>query len=329
MDVCEFAMRLIDIPSVTGDEAACAAAVEARCSEMGLEVERLPVAANRWNLAVNWRAAPRVVFCTHLDTVPPFFPSRLEDGLLHGRGACDAKGILAAMLAAGEALLREGAQPAFLFVAGEETDSIGAKSAAASGRRADYIVVGEPTGNVPAEAHKGMLSYTLAAEGRAAHSAYPERGASALHALLDVLADIRAAAWGTDPVLGPSTLNVGLMRGGVAPNVTAPSAEAVVYHRIVDAIEPRREQLERIVAGRASIRVHSAVGAQRMLVPEGYPRCAVSFGSDIPYLRAMAAPLLAGPGSIHQAHADDEHVAVDELLDAVGLYIDLYHALTR
>lgn len=329
MDVLDLAAQLVDIPSVTGNEAACAAAVETLCAGMGLPVEREPVAADRWNLYVNWGGGPRVAFCTHLDTVPPFFPSRLADGRLHGRGACDAKGIIACMLVAGEELLGENEQPAFLFVAGEETDSSGAKTAAASGRRAEFIIVGEPTGNIPAEAHKGMLSYTLTATGSAAHSAYPERGSSALHLLLDILGDIRAAEWGTDPVLGPATVNVGLIRGGVAPNITAPRAEATVYHRIVDDIELRRAQLAGIIGGRAALQIHSAVGAQRMLVPEGFPRCAVSFGSDVPYLRSMGTPLLAGPGSIHQAHTDDESVAVAELCDAVRLYTNLYHALAR
>ena len=240
-DAANLASALVDIPSITGEERAVLEFLENWLSSRGMETRREPIDGNRWNLYDGWTEetwrcedAADVVFCTHVDTVPPYFPAFRDGDTLRGRGACDTKGIIAAMLLAGNRLRHDGLSPAFLFVVGEETDSCGAKTAAASGRTARFIIVGEPTDNMLATGHKGVLSYTLETQGVAVHSAYPERGSSAVHLLLDILGDIRDADWCSSDVLGNATTNVGLIEGGIAMNTTAPAAKATVMHRIVD-----------------------------------------------------------------------------------------------
>jgi acetylornithine deacetylase len=324
MDLPVLAERLINIDAATGFEAAIAEEIEAICRERGFACERETVEDKRWNVYVNWTDTPPAVFCTHLDTVPPFFPARREGDLLFGRGACDTRGIMACMLAAGERLRDDGRTPAYLFVVGEETDSIGAKIAAASGRKAGYIIVGEPTENKLARGHKGTLAYQLVTEGIAGHSAYPERSRSAVHVLLDLLADIRSADWGDDPVLGRATTNIGMIEGGVAPNVTAPAASARVVHRIVDSVQKRVAQLEHLCEGRATLVFASRNEPQFMYCPEGFETTTVHFGTDIPHLRKIGTPLLVGPGSIHDAHAADEKISIAQMREAVDLYTRLF-----
>ncbi|MDH7515236.1 MAG: M20/M25/M40 family metallo-hydrolase [Bacteroidota bacterium] len=328
MDPVELAVSLIDIPSISGDERRLAEFLEHFCLQRGWEVERQYVEEGRWNLFVNWHGNVPVAFCTHIDTVPPFTPPRVEDGFLYGRGACDTKGIIGAMIAAGERLMQNGQPPAYLFVVGEETNSIGAKTAAVSGRTASFLIVGEPTENTPARAHKGVLSYRLETEGIAAHSGYPERGKSAIHVLLEILHDILTTDWGTDPILGQATVNVGEIHGGTAANVFAVSARACVVHRIVDSVQERKRRLVDIVGDRARIIIQAENDPQHLFVPEGYPSVVVSYGTDIPYLRGMATPLLVGPGSIHDAHTADERIEIAQIHAAVELYTDLFTRLS-
>ncbi|MDT8322592.1 MAG: M20/M25/M40 family metallo-hydrolase [Bacteroidota bacterium] len=319
---------LINIPSVTGEEAGVLEYLETVLTDMGLPVYREAVSETRWNLYAGWQHALPVVFCTHVDTVPPFFPAVVEDARILGRGACDTKGIMAAMLEAGRQLIAEGKQPSYLFVVGEETDSIGAKTAASSGRSARAIIVGEPTDNHLATGHKGVLSYTLRTEGVAAHSAYPERGASAIHLLLDLIDGIRNRDWGSSPVLGEATLNIGSIEGGVAMNTFAPGASATFMHRIVDNAQQRSAELVELVDQRAEITFHSVSEPQLLETVDGFALKAVNFGTDIPYLVTMAPCLLFGPGSVHEAHTPHESIAIVEVHEAVQLYRKLYNALT-
>ena len=327
MDLFTLTRQLIDIPSVTGDERRAMEFIEHQLVTMGMTTSREPVSDSRWNLYAGWSREASVCFSTHVDTVPPFTRSSEDDDWIYGRGACDTKGIIAAMLMAGQVLLAEGKHPAFLFVVGEETDSIGAKTAAASGNTIPYVIVGEPTENCLATGHKGVLSYTLHTSGVTAHSAYPELGTSAVHVLLDVLHDIRQAEWGHSDVLGPSTLNIGAIQGGRAPNVFADSAAATVLHRIVDRVDLRRRQLNDLVAGRAAITFHSWSDPQHLFTLDGFPAEPVRFGTDIPHLRGMGELLLLGPGSIHHAHTAHEKISKQQLVDAVKLYVDVYNAL--
>ncbi|MBE0644728.1 MAG: M20/M25/M40 family metallo-hydrolase [Bacteroidetes bacterium] len=323
------ATDLINIPSVTGSERAVLEYLEEMLVGMQLVTHRETVEQDRWNLYAGWTDTTDVVFCTHVDTVPPFIPADVHGDILSGRGSCDTKGIIASMIMAGYQLLADGFSPAYLFVVGEETDSIGAKTAAASGRKANFFIVGEPTDNILATGHKGVVSYTLKAAGRAAHSAYPENGSSAIHLLLDVLEKLRRADWGSSPVLGEATMNVGLISGGVAMNTLAPDAAATVIHRIVDDSTQRRQQVLDIVAGYLDVEFHSTSEPQLLTTVPGFPQKAVSFGTDIPYLSAMGRCLLYGPGSIHDAHTPNEKNSVTAMNTAVESYIQLFHALRR
>ncbi len=327
MNTAELATELITIPSVSGNEEAMLLRLEAFCSEFGLDTERQFITENRWNLFAGWASSPKVVFCTHVDTVPPFIPPHHEGRRIYGRGACDTKGIIAAMLGAGEQLILEGETPAFLFVVGEETDSIGAKTAAESGKSAEFIIVGEPTDNQLASGHKGVMSYTLRISGRAAHSAYPERGSSAVHTLLGVLQRIISADWGQHQVLGKSTLNIGLISGGVAMNTLAPEASATVIHRLVDDAQTRQRQLHELLGTDGSVEFHSLSEPQLLHIVPGFQLKVVNYGTDIPYLKSMGECLLFGPGSIHDAHTEKEFIEINSMDEAVLHYKTLYYRL--
>jgi acetylornithine deacetylase len=323
----QIAIDLINIPSVTGSESAVLEFLERMLSDMNLKTEREEVKEGRWNLYAGWSGHADVVFCTHVDTVPPFIPAQIKDDLLYGRGACDTKGIIASMISAGCNLLANGYHPAFLFVVGEETDSAGAKRAAQSKRTANYLIVGEPTDNILASGHKGVVSYTLVVKGVSAHSAYPEFGESAIHSLLDVLDDLRRADWGTSDVLGEATMNIGMISGGVAMNTLAPEAEATVMHRIVDDAETRKLQVIDIVGDKATVQFHSISQPQVLTSVAGFPCKPVAFGTDIPHLTAMGKCLLFGPGSIHNAHTEHENISIAAMNEAKESFIRLFQAL--
>ena len=327
MNVITLAKELIDIPSVTGEERDVLLRLEELCSGMGMHVRLQMITPQRWNLFADWDDEADIVFCTHVDTVPPYFPSYESEGLLYGRGACDTKGIIAAMLSAVALLKATGESPSFLFVVGEETDSIGAKEAVNNGKRARYIIVGEPTGNTLASGHKGVMSYTLHCTGRAGHSAYTDAGNSAIHAILDVLGTIRTHDWGYSDILGEATLNVGMIQGGVAMNTFAPSAAATVIHRIVDDVELRKTELTQLVTQTCTIDFHSLSQPQMLHCVPGFDAAPVNFGTDIPWLSRIGRCLLMGPGSIHDAHTEDEKISIAELEHAVNEYVRLYRAL--
>jgi acetylornithine deacetylase len=327
MDAIELSKALVSISSISGNEKDMLIFLENLLRKHGLVTSRQHVAEDRWNLFAGWHENPVVVFSTHVDTVPPYIPMRFDDRYIYGRGSCDTKGIIASMIAAGLRLLDEGENPAFLFVVGEETDSIGAKTAAASGMRSSYIVVGEPTDNMLAQGHKGILSYTLKTEGRAAHSAYPELGHSAVEGLLNVIDRIRRHHWGHDSLLGDATMNIGIIEGGVAMNVFAPKASAQIIHRLVDDAEMRKAELVALVREDAEIQFHSVAQPQILHVVPGFEVKTVHFGTDIPYLASIGTCLLLGPGSIHDAHTDDEKISIQEIEQAVKFYYTLYHCL--
>jgi acetylornithine deacetylase len=329
MDAIELTKTLVEIPSITGSERDILIFLEDLLQNLGFETNRQHVAEDRWNLYAGWGDMPTVVFCTHVDTVPPYVPLRFDEHHVYGRGSCDTKGIISSMIVAGKRILDEGGTPAFLFVVGEETDSIGAKVVAASERKASYIVVGEPTDNMLAHGHKGILSYTLVTEGTAAHSAYPELGHSAVDTMLDIIGRIRDHHWGHDQLLGDATLNIGTIQGGVAMNVLAPRASAQIIHRLVDDAEARKTELEALVRGDAVIQYHSVAQPQFLHVVPGFDLKTVHFGTDIPYLSSVGTCLLLGPGSIHDAHTDNEKISIDEIRHAVDHYYHLYHRLTN
>jgi len=321
IDSVAFARSLIDIDSTTGREAEAGEWLARALGDRGYQVERQPVADGRFNVYARLDEAPRVVLSTHFDCVPPFFPSREERGLLLGRGSCDAKGILAAQLAAAERLRAGGERRcALLFVVGEEHGHEGATVAnehAPSG--VAYLVNGEPTDNRLGSATRGMLRVRLCAEGRAAHSAFPELGESAIDKLLDALMVIRGLEFPEDPLLGRTHYSVGLIEGGVAPNVVSAHASADLMFRIVGAAAPVLAALD-VVEGLVTVEHVLDVPAVRMHTVPGFETAVFAYTTDVPLLGNWGTPMLLGPGSIHVAHTDEEHVAIDELHEAVHLY---------
>jgi acetylornithine deacetylase len=331
LDPVLLARQLIDIPSVTGEEGAVSTFIESTLKTMGLTTERQDIAPGRFNLLATSGRPPRVLLSTHTDTVPPFFASSETDEAIIGRGACDTKGILAAMLAAAERLLADGVRDfGFLLVVGEETDSIGAKRAnehyATVG--SEYIVVGEPTGSKFVHASKGAFTAVVRFGGKAAHSAYPELGDSAIRKLVLAAEAVETADWGSDPLLGPGTVNIGVVRGGMKPNIIPDQAEMEMIFRSVEPWMKTRDRLAALVApfGGEIVRGHGN-DPTWMVVPEGSESIAVAFNTDVPHLGNLGAPLLFGPGSIHDAHGASENILKHDLVEAVGTYQTLVRSL--
>jgi len=285
------------------------------------KIERIPVEPNRDNVCACW-GEPIVAFSTHMDTVPPFFSSSEDGEFIRGRGSCDAKGIIAAMIAAAEKLLAAGSRNlGLLFVVGEERNSAGAIAAAATPRGSRFLINGEPTENRLALGSKGALRYEITAHGKLAHSAYPELGHSAIHTLLDVLQDIRQIPLPEDGLLGRSTLNVGTIEGGRAPNVVADEAEAEIMFRTVGDPAKIREAVSAATAGRAEACEVFYTPALRLAKLDGLPTTIVAFTTDIPSFEGTwGQPFLIGPGSIHVAHTAEECIPKRELSEAVEIY---------
>jgi acetylornithine deacetylase len=333
IDPIDFARKLIDIPSPTGEERAVGEFLERELRRLEYSVRRHPVTDARFNLYASAAGSPRVILNSHLDTVPPWFASSDDRDFLYGRGACDPKGVIAAMIAAGEQLRSGGIRDfAFLFVVGEETDSIGAKSANVefAGLRSRYVIVGEPTESKFARASKGALTCTLHFDGIAAHSAYPERGDSAIVKMIAAIDEIHRTDWGSHEILGSATVNVGVVRGGEKPNIIPPSAECDLMFRTVGDPEEVRAKLERLV-GRFGGRIVSTRGnpPQFMVVPDGAPSTVVAFNTDVPHLGNLGKPLLFGPGSILDAHGEKERIAKRDLLAAVDIYAQTVRTLLK
>jgi len=325
MNLFELTRALVDIESTTNREQGVADFLFAQLSALAAatsgRLERMAVEPNRDNVFACW-GKPIVTLSTHMDTVPPFFPSLEDAEFIWGRGACDAKGIIAAMIAAAEKLLDSGVTNfGLLFVVGEERNSAGAKVAALNARGARFLINGEPTENQLALGSKGALRFEITAHGKLAHSAYPELGHSAIHSLLDVLRSIRMISLPEDPLLGPCTMNIGTIAGGRAPNVVADHAQAEIMFRTVGDPAEIREAVHAAVAGRAEAREVLHTPAMRFIAFDGIPTTVVAFATDIPTFNgAWGEPFLIGPGSIHLAHTAEERIPKKQLLDAVEIY---------
>jgi acetylornithine deacetylase len=326
MHLFELTRALIDTESITGNEQRAGLQlldyVSALAARYGGRAERSEVEPHRANVFACWGERPIVTLSTHMDTVPPFVPSREDADFIWGRGACDTKGIIAAMLKAAEGLLENGVRNfGVLFVVGEERNSAGAYHAAARPKGARYLINGEPTENKLALGSKGALRYEIAATGRMAHSAYPELGESAIDKLLDALARIRAIPLPVDDLLGPSTLNIGTIAGGRAPNVIADAATAEIFVRLVGDSTATKDAIAAAVAGKAEAREMIEIPALRLGSLPGMQTTVVAFTTDIPaFGDAWGTPFLIGPGSIHVAHTLDERIPKRQLEDAVGIY---------
>lgn len=330
----EFTHRLIDIESITGNEKEVGnflfAELKGLAERYGGRVERMAVEPERDNVFAYF-GNPTVVLSTHMDTVPPFFPFREDGEFIWGRGACDTKGIIAAMMTAAEEWLAAGERDlGLLFVVGEERNSAGALAAALSPRGSRFLINGEPTENKVAVGTKGALRYEIVARGRMAHSAYPELGDSAIEKLLNALERIRRIRLPSDELLGPSTLNIGTIQGGRAPNVIADEARAEVFVRVVGDVSALREQMTTAAAPDAEANEVLLIPAVRLGTLEGFPTTVAAFTTDIPaFGDAWGKPYLLGPGSILLAHTAEERIAKSELLEGVRLYRKLIDTLSH
>ena len=342
IDPIDLTRRLVNIESISYHEGHVGAFLAEFLASEQYAVERMEVeqpdlaltpgggSAARFNVyAALPGVTPDVVLSTHMDTVPPFFGCTEDDEFLYGRGTCDAKGIIAAQIAAADRLREAGIKVGLLFVVGEERDSAGAKVANRNPRGSRFLINGEPTDNRLALATKGALRVELRAHGRMAHSAYPELGESAIDKLIEALHDVLAMPLPVEPEIGPSTVNIGLISGGRAPNVIADKAEAHLLIRTVGPSEEVKDAVKRVVAGRAEVSFSLDLSYVRMRKVGDLPTMIAKFATDIPSLTAWGEPFLLGPGSIHVAHTPDEKISKKELVECVDLYVDLAENLVR
>jgi acetylornithine deacetylase len=348
MDAITLTRQLVDIESITGNEAAVGNYLYGELCRLGYQTRKMPVEANRFNLyaaaesedltatagkSVSEAPFPRVVFSTHMDTVPPFIASSEDATRVYGRGSCDAKGIIAAQIAAAERLRREKVSVGLLFVVGEERDSLGAKAAnefAGSRRSASrrYLVNGEPTENRVALASKGTLRVEVTARGKMAHSAYPELGESAIDKLLSALTRLRAMPLPSDPEIGACTLNIGLMEGGRAPNVIPDYAHADLSYRLIGRSEGLRREIVATAGDRVEVTFPLELPFMRLRAVEGLPTMIAAYTTDIPFLANWGEALLVGPGSIHVAHTEGEYIEKRQLAEAIDLYCTIARKLS-
>ncbi|MDW5265069.1 MULTISPECIES: M20/M25/M40 family metallo-hydrolase [Acidobacteriaceae] len=342
IDPIQLTKQLVDIDSTTYHEGAAGAFLYDFLASEGYAVEKMTVeqpelkltpgagSGERFNVyAALPGVTPDVVLSTHMDTVPPFFGCREDDDFLYGRGTCDAKGIIAAQVAAADRLRNAGVKVGLLFVVGEERDSAGAKVANQFSKGSKFLINGEPTDNRLALATKGALRVELRSNGRMAHSAYPELGESAIDKLVDALHDVKALALPEEPEIGSSTLNIGLIEGGRAPNVIADKAEAHILIRTVGPSQEVKDLILKTVGDRAKVTFSLDLSYVRMRKVGNLPTMVAKFATDIPTLTNWGEPFLLGPGSIHVAHTPDEKISKKELLECVELYVELATSLVE
>jgi acetylornithine deacetylase len=330
MDVLELTRALVALETPTGSEGPATDFLDGMLRRLGYRIVRQPVTAGRENLLA-YRERPELVFSTHLDTVPPYLPLSEDEQAIRGRGSCDAKGLAAAMITAAEQLASRGERRiGLLFLVGEENGSDGARVAGDLEPKGRFLINGEPTENQLSIGQKGSLRVDLEALGRAGHSGYPEEGVSAIAALLDTIERIRQLPLPSDPVLGASTLNLGLIQGGMAPNVIPPSASAQLLIRTVEPTEPLKERIRELATAGVSVEFPVELPYYKGgNAPPGWETTVVSYASDLPFLGAWGERYQLGPGTIRVAHSSREHIRKADLLRGVELYVRLASDLLR
>jgi acetylornithine deacetylase len=330
MDAVALTRQLVDIESITGNEGPVGDFLHGELLRRGFQAEKIPVEGTRCNLFATSleQVRPAVVFSTHMDTVPPFIASAEDATRVYGRGSCDAKGIIAVQVAAAERLRQEDIHVGLLFLVGEERDSLGAKVANQRPPGSKFLVNGEPTENRVAVASKGSLRVEVIAEGRMAHSAYPELGDSAIDKLLAALQRLRAMKLPAEDGIGPCTLNIGVIEGGRAPNVIPDKARAQLLYRLVGPSEQLKQEIIETVGNLAQVEFVLEIPFVRLRTLDGLATMVAAFTTDIPALSGWGQPLLIGPGSIHVAHTDREYVEKKQLQDAVDLYCSIARRLS-
>jgi acetylornithine deacetylase len=332
MDAVTLTRQLVDIESITGNEAKVGNYLNGELLRLGYQVQKTPVEGDRFNVYATSpeQPEPSIVFSTHMDTVPPFIPSSEDSAKIYGRGSCDAKGIIAAQIAAAERLRREGKYVGLLFVAGEERDSLGAHVANEHpARGCRFLVNGEPTENRIALASKGTLRCEVTARGRMAHSAYPELGESAINKLIPALDRLLTMPLPSNPEIGPSTLNIGLIEGGRAPNIIPDYAHADLSYRLVGPSDELKKQIVATAGNQVEVTFPLELPFMRLRTVDGLPTMIAAFTTDIPKLTNWGEPLLIGPGSIHVAHTEGEFIEKRQLHDAIDLYCKIAEQLQK
>jgi acetylornithine deacetylase len=329
MDLVALTRQLVDIESITGNEGPVGDFLCLELKRLGYEAKKMRVEGERCNVYSTTPQPPQpaIVFSTHMDTVPPFIRSSEDENRIYGRGSCDAKGIIAAQIAAAETLRREGIHVGLLFLVGEERDSLGAKVANQQPAGCKFLINGEPTENRMAIASRGALRVELAAHGRMAHSAYPELGESAIDKLLEALSRLHALKLPEAEGIGPTTLNIGLIEGGRAPNVIADKARAQLLYRLIGPSDQLKREILHAVGDLAQVDFVLDIPFVRLRTLDGLPTMIAAFTTDIPALSNWGEPLLVGPGSIHLAHTQGEYVEKEQLRVAVDLYCSIARRL--
>ena len=327
MDIVALTRQLVDIESTTGNEGQAGHFLLSELRRLGYNVQRMVAEGERANVYATppQQPQPTVVFSTHMDTVPPYIASSEDEHRIYGRGSCDAKGIIAAQIAAAERLREQSIYVGLLFLVGEERDSLGAKVANQQPNSCKFLINGEPTENRIATASKGALRVELTAAGRMAHSAYPELGESAIDKLVEALHRLLAMQLPGDPEVGPCTLNIGTIEGGRAPNVIPDKAHALLLYRLIGPSESLRLEIVQTVGNLAKVEFTLEIPFVRLRSFENLPTMVAAFTTDIPALSNWGQPLLVGPGSIHVAHTPNEYVEKKQLQEAA----DLYCAITK
>jgi len=329
MDLFALTRKLIDIESITGNEAAVGETLANELEQLGFNVDRMAVEGRRFNVWATWPSepSPAIVLSTHMDVVPPFIPSSETEARIYGRGSCDAKGIIAAQIGAADKLKSSGIHVGLLFLVGEERDSQGAQVANQQPRGAKFLINGEPTENKLALASKGTLRVEVVAKGKMAHSAYPQLGESAIEKLLDAMERVRKIELPANPKAGPCTMNIGLIEGGRAPNVIPDHAVAHLLYRLVGPSDHLRRKISEAVAGKAEAHFPLEIPYMEMASVPGIETMIAAFTTDIPALTNWGKPVLIGPGSIHVAHTEGEYIEKKQLLQAVELYATIARGL--
>lgn len=329
MDIFQFTRELMETESISWNEGAAGRWLRDYLSDAGFEVTTQTVSDDRVNVYARI-GEPLVTLSSHMDTVPPFIGFTEDEQNIYGRGACDAKGVIAAQVFAAQRLKDEGlTNIGLLYVVGEEDGSDGAKVANSIPNSNKFLINGEPTESQQAIATKGALRVVIEAKGRTAHSAYPELGESAIEKLLDILNDIRRTDWPANAELGPTTYNIGTITGGRRPNVVADFAASELMFRTITEPDELYNMVAEVVAGRAGIKRGFSLPPIHTHTVKGIdiPTSVVRFGTDIPCLTNWGTPMLYGPGSIHDAHTAHEYIRKQDMLNAVDTYAQMTRTL--
>jgi len=335
-DPIRFTRQLVDVESISGNETACGELLFRELTTLGMKVKRIAIEKDRFDVFATFSPTPQpeVYLSTHFDTVPPFIPSSEDSENIYGRGSCDAKGIIAAMMGAALRLHEQKKDVGLLFLAGEEQGSDGAKIANAKaqelhGGKCRFLINGEPTESRIAVASKGTLRCEVTASGKMAHSAYPHLGESAIEKLVQVLEQVRTMPLPSDPEIGPCTMNMGLIEGGRAPNVIPDHAKAHLLYRLIGPSDALKKKIKETVGDLAKVEFTLEIPFLRLATVDGIPTMTAAFTTDIPFLSNWGRPVLFGPGSIHVAHTDREFISKRELLAAVETYVKIASAQTK